>query len=1004
MSLRPPGSEIARVVSGVLRALPICAPATLAMPEAALAQSGAPARLAADIPAEPLAQALAAFAHQTGLQLVYISRVVQKQRSHAVSKGLSADAALARLLKGTGLKFEYLTPRSVRIVASVPAPRRSANTSAGGGDYEVIITAHETVENYQDVPVTVQAIGGEELERLSISNFDDLLRFIPNVTSNGTGPGASNIFIRGLGSVSTGTQSQSTIGAFPNVALYLDEQSMQFPARNNDVYLVDMARVEVLEGPQGVLLGGGAEAGAVRYVTNKPTLSATTGELNAGYGVTAHGDPNDTLNAVLNVPLISDALAVRAVLFTDHRGGYIDNVPATIAYLPASNAALLGGNPSANNGPLVGAHLNPLSYGGARLSALWQIDNDWSLLLQQNYQHLEADGYFASYPVGSDGALLQPLEITAFEPAYTKDRYESTAWTLTGGVGDLSAVYAGSYMVRHIQAQQDYSNYMRSVAGAYYGCIGPGAGYFNPSRFSSLSGMRLQCYPPVATWNDTVEHQHQSHELRLSTSQDRRLRVLVGGFWEKFVIDDQMNFNYLTIPQCDPANLAAALAGGPDCLSAVGPLPGSFATDPALRTGVNNAFGEDVQRGYKQLAFFASFDFDLIPKVLTLSGGTRWYRYNEFEEGSEWYTQSTTSLILNHPNGTCTAAGLCGFPLNLSKSESGTRSRADLTWHLTPEVMAYYTFSQGFRPGGFNRVNSPLGEAAIQSKNAPYCGTASTDPRCQPGGSLYDQNTSQYLEPPGYGSDTLVNNELGIKNELLSHHLLLNASAYFMQWNNVQAAVFDPQYFGSSTYNTNGPSYSIRGLELQAVARVGEGLTLQGSTSWNRARQTTAPCLESVGVTPLTPNNPTPAGECIAIVRGLPFTSPFPALGTAPPYSPPAQFNVRARYDWNGEAYKPFALIAASHVASMQNDPANFPAGNGPGENPPTTTYLRYPIPGYTTWDAALGVTRDSWTVAISGSNLANSSAATNISDVQFIRSEIPLRPRVLMAQLSYRF
>ena len=67
---------------------------------------------------------------------------------------------------------------------------------------------------------------------------------------------------------------------------------MQFPARNIDVYLVDMERVEVLEGPQGTLFGGGAQAGAIRYITNKPKLDVTEGEVNAGYGITAGGDPN----------------------------------------------------------------------------------------------------------------------------------------------------------------------------------------------------------------------------------------------------------------------------------------------------------------------------------------------------------------------------------------------------------------------------------------------------------------------------------------------------------------------------------------------------------------------------------------------------------------------------------------------------------------------------------------------------------------------------------------
>jgi len=431
---------------------------------------------------------------------------------------------------------------------------------------------------------------------------------------------------------------------------------MQFPARNNDVYLVDMERVEVLEGPQGTLFGGGAQAGAIRYITNKPKPDATSGEFNAGYGTTAGGDQNSSLNAVLNVPLIADTLAVRAVVFSDHQGGYISNVPGTIGYLPNSSQVLARVNPIANNASLVQTNTNPVAYQGARLSVLYEINDGWNALLQQNYQDMQAAGYFYAYPLASDGQTLQPYQITAFEPANNKDRYESTAWTLNGKVDDLSLIYTGSYMVRHIEGQQDYSNYLRSTTGAYYGCIGPGAGLFNPTNFPSLATHKLQCYAPVGQWQDTVANQHTSHELRVSTNPESRVRALVGLYWEKFVIDDQMNFNYLNIPQCDRTGLALALAGGPACLSAIGPIPGAFANDPSLRTDTNTAFGDDDQRGYKQTAEFASVDFDLVPKVITVSGGTHHYRYDEFEEGSVFYTDTTSPTILNHPNGACIAA------------------------------------------------------------------------------------------------------------------------------------------------------------------------------------------------------------------------------------------------------------------------------------------------------------------------------------------------------------
>jgi len=240
----------------------------------------------------------------------------------------------------------------------------AAETESSGIE-EIVVTAQRRSESLQNVPITIQALTGDTLKQLNVTSFDDLLRFTPNVTFSGNGPGTGNIFIRGLSSGGSGNQSQSTTAPFPNVALYLDDQSMQFPARNNDVYVVDMERVEILEGPQGTLFGGGAEAGAIRYITNKPKLDVTEGNVNAGYGITAGGDPNSLMNATINIPLIADTLAVRGVIFDDRRGGYINNVPGTICNR-------IDPTQCATNGPLVADATNSQTYQGFRLSALYK--------------------------------------------------------------------------------------------------------------------------------------------------------------------------------------------------------------------------------------------------------------------------------------------------------------------------------------------------------------------------------------------------------------------------------------------------------------------------------------------------------------------------------------------------------------------------------------------------------------------------------------------------------
>src|SRR5438876_9141329 len=200
---------------------------------------------------------------------------------------------------------------------SYPQPARAADTAGADQIQEITVTAQRRTENVQDVPIAIQALTGEALAQLNITNFDQLVRYLPNVSHANSGPGQSELFMRGLSVGSQGTQSGGSINGFPNVAVYLDDQSAQLPGRNLDIYAADMERVEVLEGPQGTLFGAGAQAGAIRYITNKPKLNVTEGSVTGGYGVTAGGDPNSAVTAVVNLPLIPGSLAVRGVVYDD---------------------------------------------------------------------------------------------------------------------------------------------------------------------------------------------------------------------------------------------------------------------------------------------------------------------------------------------------------------------------------------------------------------------------------------------------------------------------------------------------------------------------------------------------------------------------------------------------------------------------------------------------------------------------------------------------------------
>src|SRR6516164_6165298 len=215
------------------------------------------------------------------------------------------------------------------VAATAQEQATSTEASVSAGITEVLVTAQRRTENMQNVPISMQALTGQTLQQLNIQTFDDFLKYLPNVTSASNGPGQNEVFMRGLSAGSQASQGSGSTGLWPNVAIYLDNQSGQLPNRNLDIYAADLERIEVLAGPQGTLFGAGAEAGVIRYITNEPKLDVTEGSIKAGYGVTAHGDPNSDVTAVLNLPLVPGVLAARAVIYGDHRGGYINNVPAT---------------------------------------------------------------------------------------------------------------------------------------------------------------------------------------------------------------------------------------------------------------------------------------------------------------------------------------------------------------------------------------------------------------------------------------------------------------------------------------------------------------------------------------------------------------------------------------------------------------------------------------------------------------------------------------------------
>jgi iron complex outermembrane recepter protein len=801
---------------------------------------------------------------------------------------------------------------------------------------EIVVTAQRRTENMQDVPITIQALTAETLTQLNVSTFDDFVKYLPNVTASDNGPGQENIYMRGLSAAGvSGNQGAGAVGPFPNVAIYLDEQSGQTPGRNLDVYAADLERIEVLEGPQGTLFGAGAQAGVLRYITNKPKLDATEGSVDAGYAYTSHGDPSSNVTGVINIPLIANTLAVRAVIYSDTRGGYINDVPGTFIRSSTDSSIHYAGytnnipsytskQSSVSNASLVANAINPLTYQGLRVSALYQFNDDWNALLVQSYQNMDAQGVFyetpnssgpavAPHPGGPVSMPLPDLSVQLYNPSYDKDRFENTSLTIDGHVGALKLVYAGSYLVRNIAQVQDYTNYARGVYADYYQCV-PGS-----------NGKPSQCYSPSTTWSDTEKETHDSQELRLSTPDEWRIRGIGGIFWEDLTLYEQTNFQYKTAPGFAPL---------------IPPL-GATSNDPSVRND-NTAFFEDVTRGYTQKAAFGSADFDLVPKRLTLTLGTRYYKFDNTEVGS---AVSSFGCYVGYATTVPCTTSSDSINLNaegLHSSYSGFKSRANLSFKFTDDAMVYYTWSQGFRPGGFNR-----------NSTSHLNGTFET--------------------PLTFAPDTLINNEVGWKTEWFDHRFQFNGAVYQEDWKNVQVLFFDPQGgLGNLVFTTNGPNYRVRGAETQFIARVMRGLTLSGAASWNSGSQTNSPYL--IGVN----------GQPITSIR-----NPYGTPGSPLSQSPPFQANLRARYEFAVNDYRAFCQVGGIHQAHSYS----------------AIGYIaNYDLPAFTTYDASLGVAKDAWMVQLYGQNVTDARYVTYIGDGQFVQTNFVGRPRTMGLKYSYKF
>jgi iron complex outermembrane recepter protein len=247
---------------------------------------------------------------------------------------------------------------------------------------EVIVTATKREERLRDVPFAITALTTRDLERIGATGEQDYLSKTPGVYFNGNGArGRGAIVIRGVA-----TQAQSNQNQQRTVEKYLDELPLtdRFSTWTDpDISTFDIERVEVMRGPQGTLFGSGAMGGAVRLITNKPDPSGFRSKVELGLSSTRGGDDGNNAAGMVNVPLVQDKLAMRAVAYRREIGGFIDNLHRNEKNINGETAT------------------------GGRLMFAYQPTEALKLGLNALYDHAVADDNAATFATTAGGASYQ---------------------------------------------------------------------------------------------------------------------------------------------------------------------------------------------------------------------------------------------------------------------------------------------------------------------------------------------------------------------------------------------------------------------------------------------------------------------------------------------------------------------------------------------------------------------------------------------------------------------
>jgi iron complex outermembrane receptor protein len=685
---------------------------------------------------------------------------------------------LKNILK-CGVALASLTLGIQSAHAQTEAEAQSGTKATTARIDEIIVTARRREENAQTVPVSITALGAEQLSQKSIGSLEDLTRSIPGVrfTSEG-GAGNTQISIRGLTKIPIGAGTPAVVTYFADVPL---------PADGTNLATFNLSSVQVLKGPQGTLFGRNTIGGAVLVVPQAPTYTRDA------YFKIGYGNYNNVLaEAAINLPIVGDHLAVRVAAQRRYRDGFQKSI---------------GTEPG-----FTGPDLDNLNQYSLRGSILWEPSTSFrNTLVVDYFKGNEAPGNTVVF--GGDPAIL-----AAFSPLFA------------GFIPDLAARKAQAIADGPLKTRYSLDNgtYQRKVWGiantttleispdiSVKNIFGYRSTYLN--YFTDVDGvgtvrgpaLPIPGLPPIIDSfviirpGSITDSKQITNEFQvLGSALDDRLDYIAGLFYSR---ENGAGPAGRFFDQFDPQDAS-----------------GTIRLNPPL--------GSTLQPDNISKAVFAQIGYRITDKLkLNLGGRYTWdiVKICSSQLSVGGTTPSDAGFLTD---GQCKA--LAKTSPNLGVGVVRTTSQAPtwtigLDYQASDDLFLYAVTRRGYRQGG---VNAPL-------FNTPCTTQTGTCPVAAPPfvGNAVDLRPYQTT-----GKETVTDIEIGVKSDMrlgnvdtrLNLSVFRNKYKNATQFINVASLVSADSGFPSSgSLGVNAADLTIQGAEGEVALRMG-GLNLAASASY----------------------------------------------------------------------------------------------------------------------------------------------------------------------------